>query len=182
MYDKKAKLIFETMIQRSLLPETGEFLIDDKLLNMSVTIGAELFSKKSSESKRKPSDIRLHKKIAGLNFLFLLNERISEREVLQVKKSSNIKQHCGVVYVIANPAFPDYLKIGITKNLQKRLSSYQTYDPYRQFTVIKTIFVANIRNAETQLLEKFRIMDAYTGEWVPVTYKKEIFRELNNIE
>ena len=50
MYDKKAALIFEELIRAGLLPESGEFIITEELLNASYTIGAKLFG--TSNKKR----------------------------------------------------------------------------------------------------------------------------------
>jgi len=42
----------------------------------------------------------------------------------------------GYVYVIANDAWPDWVKVGCAKDADDRLSQYQTYSPFRDYRVI----------------------------------------------
>ena len=37
------------------------------------------------------------------------------------------------VYIIFHPMFPEYYKVGVAKNVQARLNSYQTSDPHRSY-------------------------------------------------
>lgn len=37
------------------------------------------------------------------------------------------------VYIISHPMFDDYYKVGVAKNVQARLNSYQTSDPERSY-------------------------------------------------
>ena len=42
----------------------------------------------------------------------------------------------GYLYIIKNKAWPDWVKIGITENLDKRLNNYQTSSPFRDFEIM----------------------------------------------
>lgn len=171
MYDKKAALIFEELIRVGLLPESGEFIITEELLNASYTIGAKLFG--TSNKKRTSSDIRFHKRIAGLNFQSLNKERASNT-VVTTKIAPTIRQRSGFVYLIKNPAFPNYIKVGITKNLTKRLQTYQTYDPNRGYVVVKSVYVEDSKELEAKLLSLFKNRDVFNGEWVSSAYEEKI--------
>lgn len=87
-------------------------------------------------------------KLAGLNL----------NKVLKSNKS-------GFVYCISNPSFPKHIKVGITKDIDKRLASYQTYDPYRAFKIETYRFVCDKRLVEKDILREYKA-DLDKGEWV----------------
>ena len=41
----------------------------------------------------------------------------------------------GYLYVLSNENYKGWLKLGITKNMTKRLRTYQTGDPFRGYKV-----------------------------------------------
>jgi hypothetical protein len=41
----------------------------------------------------------------------------------------------GYIYIISNPAHPNWYKIGITEDIKSRLHTYQTGDPKRAYKV-----------------------------------------------
>ncbi|MBN42009.1 MAG: hypothetical protein CL573_00745 [Alphaproteobacteria bacterium] len=86
----------------------------------------------------------------------------------------------GLVYVVSNPSFKDHLKIGMTVDLTKRLSSFQTYDPHRAFKVEHYELVLNRKATERALLAEFSV-SVETGEWVPKVVKDRFFDFLLSI-
>ena len=71
----------------------------------------------------------------------------------------------GQVYILRNPAFPSWCKIGMAVDAQDRLKQYQTSSPYRDYEVVKTYNTDDRRTAEADahaLLEKHY---ARRGEW-----------------
>jgi len=71
----------------------------------------------------------------------------------------------GQVYVLVNPAFPGWCKIGMAVDAEDRLKQYQTSSPYRDYELIKAYDVADRRKAEKfahDLLEK---RHERKGEW-----------------
>ncbi len=169
--DEKAKSIFKVMVTRGIIPENGMFDITEKMLESSFLIYRELFPPKTSR-KLRPSDVRLNKKICGLNLMKLLEERTNETETINKVKKPLIK--AGFVYVISNPAFQGKYKVGMTTNLENRLSVYQTYDPERRFKIENYAFVENRRLIEKSILDIYSI-DLDKGEWVSTEKVKEIF-------
>lgn len=87
-------------------------------------------------------------KLAGLNLLLVSGTTTS-----------------GFVYCIRNPSFPKHVKVGITKDVNKRLASYQTYDPYRAFYIDTYRFVEDKRAIEKYLLTTYKV-NLDLGEWV----------------
>jgi hypothetical protein len=80
--------------------------------------------------------------------------------------------------MIQNPAFPGYCKIGVTIDLHKRLSQYQTYDPHRSFYVEKYNFVINRKLTEKEIIAYAKV-DVTKGEWVSSAKASDIFNNFN---
>jgi len=71
----------------------------------------------------------------------------------------------GQVYILRNPAFPSWCKIGMAVDAQDRLKQYQTSSPYRDYELVKAYNTENRRESEAQahsLLEKHY---ERRGEW-----------------
>ena len=71
----------------------------------------------------------------------------------------------GQVYILRNPAFPSWCKVGMAVDAQDRLKQYQTSSPYRDYEVVKAYSTNNRREAEAQahsILEKHY---ERRGEW-----------------
>jgi hypothetical protein len=68
-----------------------------------------------------------------------------------VSKGKKEKVIHGFVYIITNPAWPKWVKVGLTteKETKKRLSSYQTGSPMRDYVVYDEWPVDVAREAET---------------------------------
>lgn len=72
----------------------------------------------------------------------------------------------GFVYAIANPAWPNFLKIGSTIDIDDRLISYQTASPFRDYSVVGYFFT------EDRLFEEKFLHSLYPqrqGEWCQET-------------
>jgi hypothetical protein len=90
-----------------------------------------------------------------------------------------ISQPSGFVYVIMNPSFPEHYKIGMTVDLDARLTTYQTYDPYRNFSVLKYEFVLNRKHTEEKILNSFDI-SLENGEWVKRDKVERVFKNITH--
>ena len=55
----------------------------------------------------------------------------------------------GQVYVIANPAWKDWVKVGMAVDAMDRAGNYQTSSPYRDYTLLYTYDVDDRRAAES---------------------------------
>lgn len=83
----------------------------------------------------------------------------------------------GFLYIITNPAFPGWIKIGTTKDLTKRLQTYQTSSPHRDYEI-----VFSMEHPEYQIAEK-RLRDTLShfalrirNEWYEVDVNIAIVR------
>ena len=54
----------------------------------------------------------------------------------------------GYIYVLVNPHFENWVKIGMAENVDKRLSQFNTAYPERDGQMVYTVKVSNMRKAE----------------------------------
>jgi len=87
--------------------------------------------------------------------------------------SSGIKE--GYVYIITNPAFPGYFKIGSALDVKKRLSQYQTYCPKRDFEMPIYYFSMDRYKEERDYHSQLKCL----GEWYEgdVDFLIKLFKE-----
>ena len=72
----------------------------------------------------------------------------------------------GFLYVIANPAWEEWVKIGMAVNAEDRLKSYQTSSPFRDYELIIAMPVKDRRLAEAEAPKKAEeIARERNGEW-----------------
>lgn len=97
----------------------------------------------------------------------------------KIHKNQQISLRGGYIYVVVNPSYPGWLKVGCTVDLNKRLQTYQTSDPHRAFEFRFKRFVPDRRIAERMLIEELRHLDIL-GEWVKTDFRAvvEIFRKI----
>lgn len=77
------------------------------------------------------------------------------------------KQIC---YVIVNPAWPEWVKIGFTskEEMKTRLSTYQTGSPFRDYEVYHEVYFDDAHAAEIEVRKRLKQMNATQGtgkEW-----------------
>jgi len=79
-------------------------------------------------------------------------------------KLDSIKE--GYVYAITNPAWPEWVKIGMAIDADDRCNGYQTSSPFRDYTLEHMIVTNNRRAAETEAHKLANKMAVETrGEW-----------------
>ena len=83
-----------------------------------------------------------------------------------------LKKH---VYVISNKSYANEYKVGIAKNYQSRLNSYQIGDPNRSYKVEFTLLTEKYREIEKHIHHKFN----NKHEWVTGSLK-DIINEIEN--
>jgi len=71
----------------------------------------------------------------------------------------------GQVYVLVNPAFPGWCKIGMAVDAEDRLKQYQTSSPYRDYELIKAYDTDDRREAEKFAHELLAKSHSRKGEW-----------------
>lgn len=71
----------------------------------------------------------------------------------------------GQVYIIVNPSFPSWCKIGMAVDAEDRLKQYQTSSPYRDYKLIATYDASDRRKAEKFAHDLLAKSHERRGEW-----------------
>lgn len=164
MFSDKERNIIIMLVHEEKLKTIHDFDITENNIRSYITKYHEIYSKDSG--KLSSSNFRYARKLAG-------------RTLLKYKLSlgatySSCKE--GLVYLIENPSYPEHYKVGMTIDLKSRLNSYQTYDPYKRFSVKHYEFVLNRRDMEKRILNSFSI-DVESGEWIS-KIKSKVFLDI----
>lgn len=72
------------------------------------------------------------------------------------------------MYLITNPAWPGYVKVGAAKTLEGRLADYQTASPLRDYTLVAAAQFPDRFDAEGFLKRKLRGLRVKGSEWFQV--------------
>ena len=56
----------------------------------------------------------------------------------------------GQVYIVTNPSFPEWVKVGMAVDAEDRLRGYQTSSPFRDYELFYSWSVNDRRTAETE--------------------------------
>jgi hypothetical protein len=165
--------IITGMINDGFIPASGPFEVTQSLLDMYYEIFTINYPVMANKHRKK--EVRYYKKLTGLS---LLKMSLSRTETQEREEKINLKPKlkCGILYLISNPVYPGMYKVGITQDLNKRLATYQTYDPFRRFKVEHYRFVDDMRIEEKTILSKYQI-NISTGEWIDNKKVKEIFMD-----
>lgn len=155
-------IVIQKLINEGFIPPEGNFDIDENLLHAHRQIYATFGEGKTNKYLKA-------RRYAGMGFIFLKKFR--------KLAAKDIKE--GFVYLISNPAWQDKTKIGLTLNPKKRLSSYQTYDPYRSYKLESYEFVTNKQITEQNLLKEFSL-ETDIGEWVSDIDAEVVIREIRS--
>lgn len=76
----------------------------------------------------------------------------------------------GYLYIISNKAWPEYLKIGVTENLDKRLSTYQTASPFRDYVLEYSLHHPSYLIAEKKIKEVMKHFSSdIKNEWFKIS-------------
>lgn len=76
----------------------------------------------------------------------------------------------GFVYIVSNKNFPNHYKVGVTTDIEKRLKSYQTSSPFRDYKVEYYIFHPNCYDAEKRVQEQMKYFAlSRKNEWYEVS-------------
>lgn len=156
----KGREVIEVLTKTGFLPEEKNFDIKEYMLKEAIRMYGLL-----SHGGNNKFSYGYARKMWGLNLLGL---KISRGATYRDCKE-------GMVYLIGNPAWPEYLKIGMTIDSEARLESYQTYDPLRRYYIKNYEFCLNRKSAEKALLKKFNF-HIVRGEWIKFSDSLEVIQ------
>ena len=75
----------------------------------------------------------------------------------------------GQVYVIINPSFPEWVKVGMAIDAADRLNGYQTSSPFRDYMLNYSWNVSNRRAAESEAHSELQKLYERRSEWFKCT-------------
>lgn len=71
----------------------------------------------------------------------------------------------GFVYVVSNPTWPGWFKVGSARNYAKRFNSFQTSDPFRAYVREHTQYFTDRRKAERMVHHHLETFYPRRNEW-----------------
>lgn len=80
----------------------------------------------------------------------------------------------GYVYAIINPAWPDWVKIGMAVDAEDRLNGYQTSSPMRDYKLIHSVYFKNRSKAERNAHKLAGKIAERKGEWFNISNEQAI--------
>ncbi len=83
-----------------------------------------------------------------------------------LQKGAQVKE--GYVYVITNPAWPDWVKIGMAIDAEDRLNGYQTSSPMRDYELVHAIPTPDRARAERVAHKAAAMCGERKGEWFKI--------------
>jgi hypothetical protein len=99
-------------------------------------------------------------------------------------KLDSIKE--GYVYAITNPAWPEWVKIGMAVDADDRCNGYQTSSPFRDYSLEHVVVSNNRRVSEAQAHKAAaKIAEEQRGEWFKISIEqaKDVLNKLSvNLE
>lgn len=90
-----------------------------------------------------------------------------EAAFASLQNYSNTKE--GYVYVLTNPAWPDWVKVGMAIDAEDRCNSYQTSSPFRDYQLHYQVHSDDRRDLERQAHEAVsEIAESQANEWFKI--------------
>lgn len=91
------------------------------------------------------------------------------------------KNKAGYVYIITNPSFVGWCKVGCALDANDRLRSYQTSSPFRDYELKWVVSVEDKLTEERKAHDHLALSYERKGEWFKVT-AQEAVETLENLE
>lgn len=89
----------------------------------------------------------------------------------------------GYLYIITNPAFEGFVKVGVTDNIDSRLRTYQTSDPKRAYKMEFYIFHPDCYAAEKRIKESMKpFAKSIKNEWYEIALHMAVSRLEESLE
>jgi len=75
----------------------------------------------------------------------------------------------GSVYVMGNPVWPEWVKVGMAVDAEDRLKNYQTSSPFRDYVLYYSYKTDDRRKAESKAHSKLEQLFERNNEWFKCT-------------
>lgn len=89
-----------------------------------------------------------------------------------LQKQETVKE--GYVYAITNPAWPEWIKIGMAIDAEDRLNGYQTSSPMRDYSLLHHIYSDDRSVTERAAHKLAAKLGERSNEWFKITHEQAI--------
>lgn len=89
-----------------------------------------------------------------------------------LQKDEQVKE--GYVYAITNPAWPEWVKIGMAIDAEDRLKGYQTSSPMRDYQLVHAIATPDRARAERVAHKAAAMCGDRQGEWFKIPSEEAV--------
>ena len=89
-----------------------------------------------------------------------------------LQKDKQVKE--GYIYVITNPAWPEWVKIGMAIDAEDRLNGYQTSSPMRDYQLVHAIATPDRARAERVAHKAAALSGERQGEWFKIANEEAV--------
>lgn len=96
------------------------------------------------------------------------------------------KSKDGEVYIVANPAWPEWVKVGMAIDSMDRCNGYQTSSPFRDYNLVYSFKTSDRRKSEREAHDLIELYaDERRGEWFKIavgfaTHLLSTIKEVSN--
>ena len=90
------------------------------------------------------TELRTRKPKRTYQYSIAPNDPVEEQLVREARHDDG----SGFVYAITNPAWPEWVKVGMTIDIEERLAAYQVYSPQKDYSELHSVRVADRRASE----------------------------------
>ena len=164
------------MTQTNINPRTGKpkyYRGEGKDVNSS----AEIQRKRNEKSNPKNNPLAMYvngKYVSRKHPLYKAGRYKSFGDAAFTALQKDVQVKEGYVYAIANPAWPDWIKIGMAIDAQDRLNGYQTSSPMRDYVLVYDIYFKDRLEAERKAHKVAERYGERQGEWFKITREQAI--------
>ena len=130
------------------------------------------YTTNNPETKRKENNLQMYVNGKYVSKLHPLHKPGRYKTFEDAAFSSLAKYESSVegqVYIIVNPSFPEWVKVGMAIDASDRLNGYQTSSPFRDYVLNYSWDVNDRRAAESEAHSELQKLYERRSEWFKCT-------------
>lgn len=104
----------------------------------------------------------------------LIFHTIKPHDISILAKALYDREKEGYIYVITNPAWPEWVKIGMAIDAEDRLNGYQTSSPMRDYQLVHAIATPDRAKAERVAHKAAAMCGERQGEWFKIANEEAV--------
>lgn len=140
--------------------------IGQRLIRDCRFCGVQLTDTNWAEGNKKERQYKCRECQSEIDRQNYLKRRARQLSSKSLKAFNQIKE--GYVYAISNPAWPDWIKIGMAVDADDRCANYQTSSPFRDYYVEAKQFTKDKSKLEAKAHKEAAKLGLKYGEWFKI--------------